>query len=216
MDINWTGREMKVQANFISVLGMLFKERTKNKELRAKTEEERPYAFYKCMMSFVLCSLFFVLGSFFSNAEVLDRIVAIVDDDVILSSELEESFRIAGKSDREITKDKVLDNMINRYLLLRQAKQFRIGYSGSGVKAKDDDAIVSEYIEKRIKAIIHLPFEKMESYYADNRESFGDKSFYDVRDEIEGHLIEGEFKKKLREHIDDLRKRSYIRIQLEE
>jgi GR25 family glycosyltransferase involved in LPS biosynthesis len=166
---------------------------------------------FKFVLFLLLTSHFLLLTS--SHAEVLDRVVAIVDDDVILSSELEEAFVKAGK---ELKRDKVLDNMINRSLLLKQAKKFRIGYSGSGGKANEDDVIVGEYIEKRIRAIIHLPFEKMELYYEDNRESFGDKSFYDVRDEIEGHIIEGEFKKKLREHINELRKRSYIRIQLEE
>ncbi len=165
----------------------------------------------KFVLFLLLTSLFTLLTS--SHAEVLDRIVAIVDDDVILSSELEDAFVKAGK---EIRRYKVLDNMINRSLLLKQAKKFRIGYSGSGGKAEEDDVIISEYIEKRIRAVIHLPFDKMELYYKDNRESFGDKSFYDVRDEIEGHIIQGELEKKLKEHINELRKRSYIRIQLEE
>ena len=173
---------------------------------------------FKFVLFLLLTSHFLLLTSNFllltsSHAEVLDRIVAIVDDDVILSSELEEAFMKAGEG---MKRDKVLDDMINRSLILKQAKKFRIGYSGSGGKAKEDDVIISEYIEKRIRAIIHLPFEKMELYYKDNRESFGDKSFYDARDEIEGHIIEGELEKKLREHINELRKRSYIRIQLEE
>ncbi len=50
--------------------------------------------------------------------------------------------------------------------------------------------------------------------FASFRQCFN--SFYDARDEIEGHIIEGELEKKLREHINELRKRSYIRIQLEE
>ncbi len=90
--------------------------------------------------------LFLLLTSYFlfpvySHAEVLDRIVAIVDDDVILSSELEEAFMKAGEG---IKRSMVLDDMINRSLLLKQAKKFRIGYSGSGGKAEEDDVIISE------------------------------------------------------------------------
>ena len=106
--------------------------------------------------------------------------------------------------------------MIKRFMLLEQAKRFRLGNSGPYAGKDKDDIIIKEYIEKRIKAVIHIPFEKMETYYLDNMKRFGDRGFYEAKDEIEDIMIKKELEKKLSEHIHELRKRAYIRIQLEE
>lgn len=148
------------------------------------------------------------------SAEVIERIVAIVNDDVILLSEYREAIETAKKSDSSISKETILDEMINRKLLLNDAKKFWIGVSSIRHKTgMDDSAVISEYIERRIKAFIHIPYENIESYYIINRKLFTGKEFYDVRDEIEDYLIKEDLSIRLQEYMEELRKNSYIRVQ---
>jgi len=140
--------------------------------------------------------------------DVLERVVAIVDDDVILLSELNDAVQSAVNSGaKKITKEEVLSGMINRILLLREAKKFR-------PEEKDDNTLINEYIENNLRAFIRIPLEEVEIFYKNNREIFRNKEFYDVRYEIETYLIEKELNRKLLEHIKELREKSYIRVQL--
>lgn len=159
--------------------------------------------FFICLLFTVYCPLFTAI-----YAEVIERVVAIVDEEVILLSELDEAFQSAVNSGVKTTREEVLAGMINRILLLRQAKKFSLD-------KKDDNALINEYIENRLRPFIHIPFEEIELFYKNNMDAFGKKEFYDVRDEIEAYLIEKELNKRLIEHIKELRKKAYIRIQLE-
>ncbi len=158
----------------------------------------------------VHCSLFTVV-----HAEVLERIVAIVDDEVVMLSEFNETFKSTSARDYRIkvTQKEVLDSLINRILLLKEAKRFNIEHA-SVIQTEDDDVLINEYIERRLRAFIYIPFDEIELFFKENKESFGGKDFYDVRDEIEEYLIEKELNKKLIKHIEELRKNAYIRIQL--
>jgi len=153
----------------------------------------------------------FLLLSTSLHAELLDRVVAIVDDEAIVLSELNEAFQKALDSGTDITKEEVLDGLINRVLLLKQAKKFNV----PSQMAKDDNTLINEYIERRLKEFIRIPFDEIELFYKKNKESFGDKDFYDVKDEIEKYLIEKELNNRLIKHIEELRKNAYIKIQLE-
>jgi hypothetical protein len=147
-----------------------------------------------------------------ASAEILDRVVAIVDDESVLLSELEDSYTKAQALGTDIKQDEVLDTLINRILLLKQAKKFvRVAEF-----ARDETLLINEYINKRLKAFIRIPLEEIESFYKDNQESFAERSFYDVRDEIEKYLVEKETNKVLLNHIEELRKKAYIRLQLKE
>jgi len=141
---------------------------------------------------FLLTSCFFLPA--LSHSETLERIVAIVNNNVILLSEYEEAFQAAKKSDETVTEGQVLDEMINRLLILEQAKKFRLGTTENSAETVDDDKIISEYVDRRIKALIHIPIEEIESYYTNNKERYADKPFYEVKDEIEGQLVEGRLK----------------------
>lgn len=157
----------------------------------------------------ILLLLTFYSQSFaITHAEVLERVVAIVNDDVILLSEFREAVRAAR--DRGMTDHEILEEMINKLLLLKEARRFRIQRGPH----KDPDSIIEEYIRKRIRPFIRISFEEMEAYYLMNKERFGDREFYEVKDEIEAYLIEKELNKKVVEHIEELRKRAYIRIQV--
>jgi len=105
--------------------------------------------------------------------------------------------------------------MIDRLLLLKEARKFRLTSSDDEQgKVKDDKVIIKEYIDVRLKGFIHVPYEDVEYYYYQKRDSFSGKDFFDVRNEIEEYLIEQELNIKLLEYLEDLKRNAYIRVQL--
>ncbi len=158
------------------------------------------------------------------SAGVLDRVVAIVDDEVVLLSEFEATLQRALSSGMMVTHEEVLDGLINRILLLKQAKKIKRVHIFATRTRRDDNMLINEYIEKRIKGVIRIPFEESKLFYEENREFFssqpGDagadssRDFYEVRDAIEIYLIEKEFNRKLNSYINELREKAFIRIQL--
>jgi hypothetical protein len=138
--------------------------------------------------------------------------VAIVDDEAITLSEFKNAYQNAlrsGVKATETLKTEILNGMINRLLLIRQAKRLGIDVPGG-----NEDAILKEYIERRVRAFIRIPVDEIETFYEENKKSFGDKKFYEAKDEIELYLTEKELNRKLLAHIEELRKGSYIRIRL--
>ncbi len=160
----------------------------------------------------------FLLHALFLNsigAEILERIVAIVNDDVILLSEYKKELESAKKSGRRRSVEEVLEEMINSNLLLHEAKKYWAGVSVvRNDTAIDDKAVINEYINRRIKAFIHIAYEDIEAYYMNNRDLFGNREFYNARDEIEEYLVNEELKVRLRQYLKELRKSAYIRVQL--
>ncbi|GBE05460.1 MAG TPA: hypothetical protein ENG95_06860 [Nitrospirae bacterium] len=149
-----------------------------------------------------------------SYAEVIDRVVAVVDDEVVMLSEFNETLREAGMTGMEVTQDEVLDGLINRILLLREARKARRTHVFSARTKRFDNMLINEYIEKRVKAFIRVPYNEIELFYEDNVEFFQGENFFDVRDEIEAYLVETEVNKRLIDHINELREKAYIRKQL--
>lgn len=151
-----------------------------------------------------------------SRAEVLDRVVAVVDEDVVLLSDLREAAERARNNGREVDDHELLDEMINSLLLIMQARKIGLGNSAAYRKGHDENVLVDEYLRKRVRVLIRIPFGDIESYYVNNQERFKGKEFNEVKGEIESLLTDREFVIKLREHIAELRKRARIRVQLEE
>jgi hypothetical protein len=148
------------------------------------------------------------------NADVLDRVAAIVDDEIILLSEVEEGYQKTLDSGIDIKKEDVLDSLINRILLLKQARRFTIEHASVVQSTDNENALIKEYIDRNLKSFIRIPLEEIELFYKRNKENFKGKDFYDVREEIEAYLIEAELNKRLILHIEGLRKEAYIKIQL--
>ncbi len=171
---------------------------------------------------FLLFTVYYSLFTVHCYSEVVDRVVAIVDNEAIMLSELNSAYQRAfspqgesaeaENSKTDITQEEVLNGLINRVLLLKQAKKF--SHSIQTRNDYDENTLIKEYIEKQLKTFIRIPFEEIEQFYEKNKEKFGSKDFYDVRDEIEGLLIEKELNRRLIKHIEDLRKNAYIKIQL--
>lgn len=144
-----------------------------------------------------------------ATGEIRDRVVAFVDDSAITLSELEMKYAATVKAIPDITRNEVLDTMINRVLLLREAKKIRL-------EAPSEDELLREYIDLRIKTIISIKEEELVDFYKKHIDDFQGKDFETVREKIENYLIEKELNQRLKSHINDLRKKACIKIQLNE
>lgn len=191
----------------------------KSEDKKIRSREAKRKEFFNFLTSQLLNFSFLLITCHLSlftaaNAEVVERIVAIVDDEIITLSEFKDAFQNTVNSGAKNTDMEVLDGMINRILLLREGKKFRLEESAAENRTLEDNAIINDYIERRLKILIHIPPEEIEQFYEKNMASFNGKDFYDVKDEIETYLIEKQLNKKLLEHIKELREKVYIRIQL--
>ncbi|NTU42389.1 MAG: hypothetical protein HGA78_04930 [Nitrospirales bacterium] len=187
---------------------MRFKVRGQKSEVRSQTKEGR--VFFSSGLSSVLCALASViclLSSVLCSAEVIDRVVASVDDRAITLSELQETSREMTKA-HAMTENEVLSSMINRLLLLREAKKMRF-------EGASDDEIIREYLDIKIRSLILIKEEAIRKFYADNMDKWGGKDYLDVRDDSERYLFEKEFNDRLKKHLEELREKSEITIMLD-
>lgn len=143
-----------------------------------------------------------------ASAEIIDRVVAFVDDKAITLSDLEDNYKTAVKLRHEIKKEEVLNTKINRMLLLREAKKLRI-------EGANEDEVLREYIELKLKTFIKITEDDLREFYERNRKEFGKADFDEAREKIEEYLIEKEVNIRLKKHIEDLRTKAYIKIQLD-
>jgi len=160
-------------------------------------------AHYTLLITFIFS---FALSSLLS-AEINDRVVAFADNTAVTLSEFEEAYSKALKATPEITKDEVLNAMINRILLLKEAKKIRL-------EAATEDELLKEYVDLRIMPFIKIKEAAALDFYQKHKENFQGKTFETVREEIENYLNEAELNRLLKAHIEELRKKAYIKIQL--
>jgi len=139
---------------------------------------------------------------------LIDRVAAFVDDQAITLSELNEMFERTGGMHAGITRKEVLDTMINRAILLKEAKRLKL-------EAANDDELLSEYIELKVRSRVRLSQEALEEYYRENLAEFQGAPLESVREKIEEYLTEREVNKSLKQQIDELRKKAYIKINVE-
>jgi hypothetical protein len=168
-----------------------------------------PGGYLNIRLTFLFILLFtFHVSPFTSvRAEIFDRVVACVNDQAITLSEFREQFDIAKKLTPGITEDEVLGAMINRLLLLREAKKYSI-------EAPSKEEMLSEYIDLKVRAFIRVSEKDIEGFYGANKDKFGGKDFDDVREEIEKYLTEKELNERLKETLRELRKNAYVKVQL--
>ena len=160
-----------------------------------------------------LCSLFFGLCFFLfalcplPSAAMKDRVVAFVDNTAITLSELEETYSMSLKVTPGITREEVLNTMINRVLLIREAKKIRL-------VAASEDKLIEEYINLKIRPFIIIKEEKLLNFYQEHIEDFHGREFEAVQEEIRNYLTERELNRLLKVHITELKEKAYIKIQL--
>ena len=141
------------------------------------------------------------------SAGIRDRVVAFVDNQAITLSELDSKFSESRKIKTDITREEVLNTMINRVLLLREARKIRL-------EAPSEDELLKEYVDMKIKALIRIKEEEIQDFYNKHKENFEGKELDDVRDSIENYLVEKEVNERLKTHISELREKTCVQIQL--
>jgi len=181
-------------ANCISVLDMPFK------SLKFK---KQPVTRHSYLITFLLIFVFFPSPS----AAIKDRVVAFVDNTAITLSELDEVYTESLKRTPDITKEEVLNTMVNRILLLREARKLRL-------EAPSEEELLQEYTDLKIRPHIKIKEEEVSDFYQKHFNDFQGKEFETVRGEIEHYLGERELNNLLKKHIDELREKTHIKIQL--
>lgn len=197
---------MKAVVRFISASVMRFKKASS----KLKTIYSlRVFSIPFCLLFFT--SHFLLFTSYFSviNADYRDRVVAYVDNDVITLSELEERYAHTLEIAPDITRDEVLHTMVNRLLLLREAKKIKL-------EVPSEDALIKEYIDLKVKAFIRIKEEEIVDFYNQNKEKFQEKELETVREDIENILTEKALNERLKSHIEDLKENACVKIQLYE
>lgn len=149
----------------------------------------------------------FIVAVHSSGAEIFDRVVAFVNNRAITLSELQDQYRNTLKVVPDATEKEVLNTMINRILLLDEAKKYRI-------VAPTEDEMVKQYIDLKVRAFVTVGEQEADAFYENNRERFGGKGYEDVRGEIEKYLTEKKVNERLKETLAELRKKAFIKIQL--
>ncbi len=175
----------------------------KIKEQRAGIKVQRRLYFMLCFLFSAYC----LLPTAYCYGGFTDRVVAFVDDEAITMSEFEQQYENSLKLSPDISKEDVIETMINRRLLLREAKKYRI-------EATSEEEIMEEYINLKVRAFIKVSDTDTEDFYEQNINQFSGKNYDDVREEIERYLIEKEVNERLKEALGELREKAYIKIQL--
>ncbi len=139
-----------------------------------------------------------------ASAEVLDRVAAFVDNTAITMQQLDRAYAREVESHPDISREEVLSGLINRFLLIREAKELRL-------EAGSEDELLNEYIELKVRAFIRIEEEAIESYYDRNIDKFKDVPYTEVKDTIEKLLTEKELNSRLKQHIDKIRREAFIR-----
>lgn len=158
-----------------------------------------------------LCFIFFcsaVLLCFTkSYAAIIDRVVAYVDDTAITLSEFEENYEKMKKTVADIKKEDVINSLINRQILINEAKRMRL-------EAPSDDEILKDYIDIKIGSLIFIKEDDIHKFYTENIAEFKGHDYLSVRDDIEKYLFNLEMNKQLKKHLEELRADREIKIHL--
>ncbi len=148
------------------------------------------------------------------GSSLIDGVIAVVDDEAITCRELQRRYEEMRKTFPEITINEVLDSMINRLLLLKEARLLRIS-AGRGLSPlPDEDRIIEDYIDLRIRPSVRVSEEEVQAYFDRHSEEFKGRSYQDVAEEIERLLIEQKTNDLLKEQLEALKRKYYIRIHL--
>lgn len=157
------------------------------------------------MVKFILVlGMLFSLFTSNSYAMVVNRIVAYVDNYAITLDDFETMAKKMKEKMPDIKNEEIINIMINRAVLLKKAKELFID-------GKDEE-LINSYIDLKIKSTIIIPDDEIRKYYESNKDQFKDQSFISVRKEIEKYLFEKELNRKLKEHIEELKNNSEVKI----
>lgn len=123
-------------------------------------------------LNFLMCLT--VLFSFLAQAETVDPVIATVNGVDIKKTQLDQAFEqnLMFVSDKVVTKEKVLNDIINREIGVKKAKEAKLN-EDPVVKAKMEDVLyhaqISRDLEKKLQAII-VNEKEAQTYYSKNKE----------------------------------------------
>lgn len=166
---------------------------------------DMPFKMNKIFFLTIIFLSFIVLSNSFSDAKIIDRIAAYVNDTAITCSEVKENYEKTKKTMPDITVKDVIISMINRQLLIDDAKRLRL-------EAENEDAMLKLYIDIKIGALIFIKEEDILNFYNEHLSEFEGKEYLSVRDEIEKYLFHLEMNKRIKEHLENLWLKSDIKI----
>lgn len=195
---------MKAAERYISASDMHSKRTVKSQKLKVKS-----HGIIFAFSCFLLFTFHVSLFSWVAHAELIDRVVAFVDNRAITMTEFVDVYDKTKRLRPDISKQEALNTYINRILLLREARKLRL-------EAKTEDETINNYIELKVKAFIRLREEELREFYNNHLSDFGGAEFDSVRNKIEEYLTEKEVNNLLKRHIEDLRSRAYIKIVIKE
>ncbi len=158
---------------------------------------------------FITSSIFLFCPWLCESAELIDRVVALVDDEAITLNELNDRFEESRVVMPEITKEQVLQTMVNRTLLKRDALKRRIS-------GKNEDEIIRRYINLKVRYSVRINEVDIERFFNENRNDFRGEAFNTVHKEIKRYLTELEVNKRLERLIEELKTKAEVKIQLHE
>ena len=157
-------------------------------------------------LALLLTTPWFFAGSC-GEAALNDRVAAYVDNEAVTLGELEEKYEAAKKISPDIRRIEVVNTMINRLLLKREAARRKI-------LGASEDAIIEQLIDLTIRSYIIIKHEEIERFFAENIAAAASSDIESIRAEIEKYLTEIEVNRRLAKLIEELRNRAYIKIQL--
>lgn len=140
-----------------------------------------------------------VMTSGHGLARIIDRVAAFVDDHAITQSEVEQKYREMREVNEDVTYEDTIRTMINRTLLINEAKKYRL-------EGETPDVLIEKYIDLKIRATVKIPEDAIVRYYEENRVHFAGRNYEDVREEILRYLTEKKVNDRLREQLVELRK----------
>jgi hypothetical protein len=159
--------------------------------------------------AFIWAALLLAVLAVSAPAAVIDRVVAFVEDEPILQSELDQAYEAARTLEPSITMREVLRTLVNRKLLLREARKLF-------PETSDEDRLIRDYIDLKVRAFIRVSEEEARAFYEENRASMEGAAYEAVKDRIELLLEEREVNRRLASHIGDLQSKAEVRVLLED
>lgn len=161
--------------------------------------------YFKIVKVFFAGFLFIMFSINHSYGIIIDRLAAYVDDSAITFSEFEEEFQKFSNSAANITQKEVLDSMINRLLLIKEARNIRFD-------SHSEDELLNHYLDIKIRSRLFIKEDEVVNFYKKNIEEFKGQDYHLVKDQIEAYLLEKEFNDILKKHIEELRQKAEIRV----
>lgn len=152
----------------------------------------------------VLVMLFNIIFISIGNCEIINRVIAYVDDQVITLKDFMEFKDKITEKFPEITNKEIIELLINRKLLAKKGKE--LFFEGQ------EEDIINNYIELKVKSKIIITENQIKDYYENNKKFLGTESYLSLREQIEKYLFEKELNIKLKNFIQDLKAESDIKI----